>query len=124
MGVWLVPKGEGLAKTASWYGFRLDASNARWAFASAKPFRSIAALELFATLLSIVAFDLGGDQEALLQLTGDIDNSGNAFVVFKMMTTKWPLAAILMEVAVQLRISSISMDLGCVPRLQNEEATL
>ena len=68
-------------------------------------------------------FDLGGGAEDYaLTLAGDTDNAGNAYVTAKMMTTKWPLAAVLMEIAVQLRSRQIALDLNWIPRLQNEEA--
>ena len=39
-----------------------------------------------------------------------------------MMTTKWPLAPILMETAIQLRSRQVELDLDWIPRLQNIEA--
>ena len=49
-------------------------------------------------------------------------NWGNPFVTAKMMTTKWPLAAILMEIGVQVRLRQVELNLGWIPRLQNIEA--
>ena len=57
-------------------------------------------------------------------VTGLTDNNGNAHVLQRFMTTKFPLSAVLMELAMWL--PSIAGDHGLslqwVPRLQNEEA--
>ena len=121
VGGWILPKSE-VTKEARWYGLSLTKSNAPWAFAAGEPFRTIASLELYATLLCITLFDLGGVEDYALELAGETDNAGNSFVTARMMTTKWPLAAILMEIAIQLRKRQISMSLDWIPRLQNEEA--
>ena len=121
VGGWIVPA-SGDTKEAPWYGLRLCKATAPWAYAAGEPFRTIASLELYATLLCIVVFDLQGQEGCLLQLAGETDNGGNPFVTAKMMTTKWPLAAILMEIGVQVRKRQVELNLGWIPRLQNIEA--
>ncbi len=55
-------------------------------------------------------------------LQGVTDNLGNTFAVSKLMTSKSPLAVISAELAAQLRTRSMALNLGWVPRDQNEEA--
>ena len=50
------------------------------------------------------------------------DNRGNNFVTAKLMTTKFPLSAFLMEIAATLQVAEAELELGWVPRDQNTEA--
>ena len=50
------------------------------------------------------------------------DNQGNSFLLDKLMTTKFPLGVVLMELACQLGIRRACMHARWIPRLQNEEA--
>ena len=102
----------------------LNKSNAPWAFARGEPFRTIAALELFVTLLCVVTFGDAwpGGARGEVVLQGITDNLGNTFMVSKLMTSKFPLVVILAEVVAQLRTRSMVLNLGWVPRDQNEEA--
>ena len=61
-----------------------------------------------------------GGLEVVLQ--GITDNLGNTFTVSKLMSSKFPLVVILAEVAAQLRARNMVLNLGWVPRDQNEEA--
>ena len=109
---------------ARWFSAELNRKNAPWAFSRGEPYRVIAALELFATLLCIIVFGdawpAGAAGEVRLQ--GITDNAGNSFVVTRLMTTKFPLVMILAEVAAQLRMRGVALQLGWAPREQNEEA--
>ena len=108
---------------ARWFSLRLTRTSAPWAFSRGEPFRVIAALELFATLLCIVVF--GGSWEGSrggVGLSGVTDNLGNTFALAKMMTSKFPLLVILTELAAQLRSRDFELDLQWSPRDQNEEA--
>jgi len=62
---------------ARWFSVRLDTKSAPWAFARGEPFRTIAALEMYATLLSIILFSRAwpSDAEGEIKLTGATDNS-------------------------------------------------
>ena len=109
---------------ARWFSVVLTRANAPWAFEKGEPFRTVAALELFGTLLSLVAFspqwplDLAG----YISIQGTTDNAGNSCVVTKLMTSKYPMVVILAEVAAQARRRRISLGLNWVPRDQNEAA--
>ena len=123
LGGWECLRGT-LPAHARWFSVDLNKANAPWAFSRGEPFRTIASLELFATLLCIVTFGdawpKGACGEVLLQ--GITDNLGNTFAVSKLMTSKFPLVVILAEVAAQLRSRSMVLNLGWTPRDQNEEA--
>ncbi|CAE8658280.1 unnamed protein product, partial [Polarella glacialis] len=113
---------------ARWFSEVITRENAPWVFEAGEPFRTIATLELLATLCCLVAFPRGpgpGNTEeprALLTLGGSTDNLGNKFVVAKLQTTKYPLVCVLMEIAAMLHQAGEGLDLQWVPRLQNIEA--
>ena len=109
---------------ARWFSVELTKTTAPWAFSRGEPFRTIASLELFATLLCVVAF---GDQwprgaGGSIMLQGITDNQGNQAVMSRLMTSKFPLVVILVELAAQLEDRNIDLALDWVPRDQNEPA--
>ena len=57
-----------------------------------------------------------------ITLSGTTDNLGNTFTVAKLMSSKFPAVVILAELAEQLRIKGIELNLEWAPRDQNEEA--
>ena len=66
---------------ARWFSVQLTRKTAPWAFSKGEPFRTIAALELFGTLLCVVLF---GDQwpkgsSGTMMLEGITDNLGPHF---------------------------------------------
>ena len=103
---------------------RLNRKNAPWAFRSGEPFKTIASLELFATLLCLKAFGLCTKEFAgsRITLSGLTDNKGNSHVVARLLTTKCPLCAILMEIAATLQGAGSDLELEWIPREQNLEA--
>jgi len=109
---------------ARWYALKLNKTNAPWAFSKGEPFRTIASLELFATLLSVVAFaDRWGDTAGgVIRITGATDNGGTPHVLSRLMTSKFPLVVILAELAEQLRARDLELSLLWTPREQNEAA--
>jgi hypothetical protein len=122
LGGWRCYDGE--PAEAAWYSLRLTRKNAKWAFAHGEPFRQIAALELLATLLSVVllcpADGVAG--EGGLVLGGSTDNRGNSFAVSRLLTTKYPLSAVLMQLADVCATRGLALHLWWVPRGQNTEA--
>ena len=97
---------------------------APWAYPRGVPFRAIAALELYATLLCVVLFGSAWPRAGIgaLGLTGITDNQGNTFSLARLMSGKFPVVVILTELAMQLRERSMELSLEWVPRDQNEEA--
>ena len=57
-----------------------------------------------------------------VSFTCGADNQGNSFLLDKLMTTKYPLGVVLMEVACQLGLRNATLRANWLPRLQNEEA--
>ena len=50
------------------------------------------------------------------------DNQGNSFLLERLLTTKYPLGVVLMELACQAGRKRASLRARWIPRLQNEEA--
>ena len=122
VGGWLVhPDGP---MSSKWFRLKLDRKTAPWAYRTGEPFRTIASLELFATLLCIKAFklDAGDIAGGRVTLSGLTDNKGNSHVISRLMTVKFPLCAFLMEIAATLQRAESDLDLGWVPRDQNTKA--
>ena len=86
----------------------LDRANTPWAFSRGEPFRTIAAIELFASLISFMVFvdEESGNEKATPNLSGMTDNSGNTPALAKLMSPKFPLIVIMTEMAAQLQASS------------------
>ena len=92
---------------AKWFLLTLDRKNAPWAYERGEPFRSIASLELLGTLLGVMLLldddhEGGATHTARISVGGLTDNIGNRFAVARLLTTKWPLAAFVSELATQL----------------------
>ena len=126
IGGWL-SKGSGCTKKAPWFSVSLNRRNAPWAFMKGETFRVIASLELLGALVGLMVLlplvDQGpGEASALLGLSCGTDNLGNTFLLDRMLTTKYPLGVILMELAHQCRVRRVALRAAWLPRLQNEEA--
>ena len=105
-----------------WFPEKIDRKNCSWVFEAGEAYRSIASLEMLATLFCLVAFGIPKDKLGHLQFSGGADNLGNKYVVTKMMTTKYPVCCVLMGVASILQTANASLDLHWPPTLQNSEA--
>ena len=79
-------------------------------------------LELLANLVAAVTFDLPSDADCHMSCSAVTDNRGISFVVSRLLITKFPLCAFLMELALQLHSREVNLDLYLLPRLQNAEA--
>ena len=112
---------------AKWFQYELNRSNAGWAFEKGEPFKAIAALELLSTMLGVMLL-LDGDEDpdmrngCAISVGAMTDNRGNKFAVAKLLTTKWPLAAFVVELAAQLEARDVLLDVSWVPRELNAEA--
>jgi hypothetical protein len=81
---------------------------------------------MLGTLVSIHLF-CNVDVNALSEIrtsgvSAGTDNQGNSFIVKKFLTTKWPGAAVLMQLARSLAKRRLWLDLAWVPREENVEA--
>jgi hypothetical protein len=113
-------------RESEWFAVKLNRRNAPWAFARGEAFRTIASLELLGALVSVMVLlpvaEAGGSSLGLATLTCGTDNQGNSFLLDKLMTTKFPLGVVLMELACQLGLRRACLHARWIPRLQNEEA--
>ena len=71
--------------------------NAPWLYTSGESYRQIASLELLATLAAVVVFDVPEASKCSFRCSAATDNKGNSHVVSRLLTTKFPLNAFLME---------------------------
>jgi hypothetical protein len=87
-----------------WSSIELSETDIPWAYVKGDPFRTVVSLELPASLLRIVVFDIKceGDGRASIALTGSTDNKGNTFLGDRLVVTKYPLYRIHMETMKQL----------------------
>ena len=106
---------EDLPIDAWWYVLTLDRVSAPWAYRRGEPFRTIASLELFGTLISAMIFlpkvPKGTGALGKISVGGSTDNRGNTFAVTKLMTTKFPLAAFVAEIAAQMEEGGWDLEL-------------
>ena len=63
-----------------------------------------------------------GESSAVLSLSCGTDNQGNAHLLDRMLTTKYCLGVVLMELAHQMRVRRLVLRAKWLPRLENEEA--
>ena len=87
---------------------------------SGEPFRAIAALELFATLIGVVLFKPRACENGRISISAGTDNLGNTHVVSRLMTPSSPLSA--MELSAVMIRENLDLSLDWLPRLQNVEA--
>ena len=124
IGGWATAGGED-TKKAAWFSHRVTAEEYPWVFEKGRPFKVIAALELLAVLYGIVLLVPGGDYRdalARVPISAGTDNQGNDFLVRKMLTTKFPLCLVAMELASQLTVRHLDLRLAWRRRDRNEEA--
>ena len=104
---------------------RLTRAQAPWLFAK-ETFRSIASLELLASLIGIMLLIKPGQferaKDALISFGASTDNKGNAHLVDKHLTTKFPLALILLELSTQLHDRNLTLTLNWLERGANQFA--
>ena len=105
---------------------KLTRATAPWAFERGEPFRTIATLELLGVLVGVMALTdgLAADRESVgvVAISCGTDNQGNTFLTDKLLTTKFPLVVVLMELSHQLRKRRLVLRAEWLPRLQNQEA--
>ncbi len=128
LGGWLPTAGpSGAIDTmhSPWFSITLDRTTAPWAFTrEGRPQRAIAALEAYATLMAVRAFDpwLQQGGRGTLAIRSYTDNQGNTYALGRLATTKYPLNCVVMELAAQLKARGYLLDLRWLPRELNQEA--
>ena len=105
-----------------WFSERIDHRSGRWLYLAGESYRAIASLELLATLVGVVLFELPADRVLGTACSAGTDNRGNTFAISRLLATKFPLCAFLLELAVQLQMRGTELRVQWLPRLQNMEA--
>ena len=111
--------------TARWFSLVLTEQNAPWAFWKGEPFKTIASLEMMASLIALRVFGrqavwAGGN--CSFGITSFTDNQSCGFVVDKLMTTSFPLCLVLIQLCDECERLGVFLDLSWIPREQNVEA--
>ena len=105
-----------------WFAEVITEEQAPWLYdqGESETFRKIAALELIASIACVRLF---GNEDrhngSLLKMVGRTDNKGNSHVVAKLLTTKFPLCAVLMQLTSDLGTRGVDLDLAWIPREEN-----
>ena len=128
VGGWEITDSQGTVHTtatARWFGGEILPQDAPWVWAKkGDAQRSIAALELLGTILAIVLFDPDARRYSVTTcgITGGTDNKGNSYIVSKMLSTKFPITPLVIELSEQLRYRCAELYLTWIPRENNQEA--
>ena len=97
-----------------------------WAFQrDGKDYRVMATFEALGLLLALLAFGPGErlDNTVLkVQVPAFTDKEGNGHVINKLMTTRFPLCTVVMELAEQAELRGVRMAVECTLRERNQEA--
>ena len=112
-------------KSCRWFSYVLTPQLAPWAFIREnQAYRVIASLELFATLICVLLFCEEQDnlKNTFMYFTGVTDNQGNAALIHKSMSSKFPLYIILLELVEQLQARKVALDLRWQKREFNQAA--
>ena len=110
---------------ARWFAVEIKKEWAPWAFAKMNdPKRTIASLELLGTLLCLKIFGREAMKGHLgtIGMTGSTDNQGNSYAAQKLLSTKWPLTVVLLELVEEMRSLDVELYLQWIPRDENSEA--
>ena len=124
IGGWSTANGEDTSK-AAWFSHRNTEVEFPWVFEKGRPFKVIASLELLAVLYGVVLLVPRGDYGdglARVPFSAGTDNQRNEHLVKKMMTTKFPVCLVAMELASQLSSRHLDLRLNWRRRDTNAEA--
>ena len=109
-----------------WYSLRVNKEEAPFLFEKGHGSRTIASSEMLATLVGIHLFcdkdtghELTNGFTRCSGITALTDNLGNSYVTKKLMTTKMPLSAVLMQLTTTLARKGLWLDLTWCPREEN-----
>jgi hypothetical protein len=109
--------------SARWFSLELGPLEAPWLFRDGNASPTIAAAELLATKVAVQLFVAPGRfRRGQVRMVGTTDNLGNCFIVRRMMSTKMPVSAVLMQLASDLQAAGLWLDLQWTPRELNSEA--
>ncbi len=130
LGGWLpTPDATGRLSTwdSPWFMMNLDFETAPWAFLrKGEPFRTIASLEAYATLVGAKCLlsEAAPNSRALLTLPAWTDNKGNASALSRLSSTKFPLCCISMELSVLMERRGLQLNLEWTPLTEIPAASI
>ena len=108
------------------FSVQLTPQSAPWACRrDGEIFKLIATLESLGLLLTLMVYGPSQEREArhqVIQLPAFTDNKGNGYAINKLMTTKFPLCAIVMELSTQMGAIAARVEVHWTSRERNEEA--
>jgi hypothetical protein len=114
---------------ARWFSLRVEKREAEWLFEKGHSSRTISSSELLATLVAVHLFiepSTPGVVKTADQIStaieGVTDNQGNSFVIKKLLSTKMPLMAVVMQLATILASRGVWLNLIWKPREENQLA--
>ena len=129
IGGWLTTlRADGTIDTMAspWFSLEIREEDFPWIFEkSCKPALVISTLEALAVLVALKVFVCKGPREHRTRvqvLPTWTDNRGNGSALNKLMTTKFPSSALMMELAVFMKKESIKASVQWAPRTANKEA--
>jgi len=109
-----------------WFFVALSEESAPWAYEKDKqPFRVVASLEALAVLVAVLTLTspiAGSTRRGTVVMPMMTDNRGNSFALSRLMSTKYPLCILVMELAVALEERSLALSAEWAPREWNAEA--
>lgn len=107
-----------------WFSEQVGEDWAPWAFSKKDPKRTIAALELLATLIAIRLWipERQTNFKGTCRAHGMTDNQSNTYAVSRRMSTKFPSTLLLMEMSEELEGKKCELDLEWVRRDDNQDA--
>jgi len=109
-----------------WFFVALNDTVAPWAYEKdRKPFRVVASLEALAVLVATLTLTepaVGCTRRGTVMLPLLTDNRGNSFALTRLMSTKYPLCLLVMELATVLEDRGLALTAEWAPREWNAEA--
>ena len=122
----LGPDGRPDPLSSPWFSEEITDHEFPWVFAKdGKSSRVIAKLEALALLLALRAFYPSlpsGARTKIVLVPSVTDNRGNGSLLNKLMTSRYPLSALLMEFSEQLRRTGVRPEVRWAPRETSAEA--
>jgi len=112
--------------SSPWFFVQLNDQTAPWAYEKDRqPFRVVASLEALAVLVAVLTLTApvpGRTRRGSVMLPLLTDNKGNSFALTRLMSTKYPLCLLVMELAVALEDRGLALTAEWAPREWNAEA--
>eukprot|EP00435_Cladocopium_sp_Y103_P063578 s369_g25.t1 len=106
-----------------WFSEKVEPWMAPWLrMRKNNPKRVIAALEMLASLIAVKLWLKDGSKKLSIHTEAFTDNKGNEFILKKGMSTKFPIALLVIEVSETLRELEATADLRWIRRDENQRA--